>query len=65
MSDKERQISYDVTYIWNIKNDTNEFIHKTGPQTQKTNLGLPKEKVEGGINKEFEINRYTLYKIDK
>lgn len=30
-SDKERQIPYDFTYIWNLKNKTNE-------QTKQTNL---------------------------
>ena len=28
-SDRERQISYDITYMWNLKNDTNELIYKT------------------------------------
>ena len=34
-SGRERQISYDITYMWNIKNNTNEFIYKTEihPQT--------------------------------
>ena len=27
-SDRERQISYDITYMWNQKNDTNELIYK-------------------------------------
>ena len=33
---RERQISYDIAYMWNLKkNDTNELICKTeiGPQT--------------------------------
>ena len=25
---RERQISYDITYMWNLKNDTNELIYK-------------------------------------
>ena len=25
----QRQISYDITYMWNLKNDTNELIYKT------------------------------------
>ena len=31
----QRQISYDVTYMWNLKYDTNELIYKTetGSQT--------------------------------
>ena len=41
---RERQISHDITYMWNPKNDTNELIYKTeiDSQTQKTNLWLPK-----------------------
>ena len=35
-----------------LKNDRNEFIYRTemDSQTLKTNLGLPKGKVAGGIN---------------
>ena len=28
-SDRERQIPYDITYLWNLKYDTNELICKT------------------------------------
>ena len=28
-SDRERQIAYDIAYMWNLKNDTNELIYKT------------------------------------
>ena len=28
-SDRERQVSY-ITYMWNLKYDTNELIYKTG-----------------------------------
>lgn len=34
-SDKERQILYDITYIWILKNNTKP---ETDSQTQKTNL---------------------------
>ena len=27
---KQRQISYDITYMWNLKYDTSELIYKTG-----------------------------------
>ena len=27
-SDREVHISYDITYVWNLKTDTNEFIYK-------------------------------------
>ena len=26
---RERQISYDITYMWNLKYDPNEFIYRT------------------------------------
>ena len=34
-SDRERQILYDITYMWNLKNNTSESIYKTetDPQT--------------------------------
>ena len=34
-SEKERQIPYDITYLWNLKYDTNERIYETekDPQT--------------------------------
>ena len=33
--ERERQIPYDITYMWNLKYDTNEFIYenKKGSQT--------------------------------
>ena len=36
----ERQITYDITYMWNLKHDTNEFIYKTETDSQilKANL---------------------------
>ena len=42
--DRNRQILYDITYVWNLKNNTNESVYKTDTdsQTQKTNLWLPK-----------------------
>ena len=33
-SDRERQISYDITYMWNLKNDTNEIIYKIETNSQ-------------------------------
>ena len=37
---RERKASDDITYMWNLKHDTNELICKTDvdPQTLKTNL---------------------------
>ena len=34
-SDRERELSYDIAYMWNLKrNDTNEFIYKTETDSQ-------------------------------
>ena len=53
VSQTERQISYDITYMWNlIKNDINELFYKTETDSQilKSNLWLPKGK-HGGSDK--------------
>ena len=41
-SERERQILYDIIYMWNLKYDTNDHIYKieTDAQTQKTDLCL-------------------------
>ena len=45
-SKSERQIPYDITYMWNLKYDINELIYKT-----ETDLWLPRQRwVGGGIN---------------
>ena len=44
-SERERKISHDITYMWNLKNDTNEWIYKTDSQIHK--LMIPKGKGEG------------------
>ena len=33
-SESERQIPYDVTYMWNLKYGTNELIYKTETDSQ-------------------------------
>ena len=33
-SDRERQILYDITYMWNLKYDTNELTYKTEIDSQ-------------------------------
>ena len=60
-SQKEKQISYDITYMWNLKYNKNELIYKTetDSQSQKTNLRLPKGK--GGYKLGVGIN--SIYKI--
>ena len=41
-SDRKRQISYDITYMWCLKCDITEFIYKTeiDSQTWKINLWI-------------------------
>ena len=34
----QRQISYDITYMWNLKNDTNELIYKTEIDSQRKQI---------------------------
>ena len=45
-SDRERYVPYDITYMWNLKNNTNKSVYKTeiDSEIQKTNLQLPKGK---------------------
>ena len=40
MSGRKRQILHGITYMWNLKNNTNEWIYRTetDSQAQKTNL---------------------------
>ena len=40
-SDRERQIPYDITDVWNLKYGTNELIYETETesQTQRTDCG--------------------------
>ena len=67
-SDKERQISYDMAYIWNLKYGINEHIYetKTDTLTLKTNLWLPKWKWEKDKLGVWDSWIYiTIYKIDK
>ena len=44
-SERERQIPYDITYMWNLKSDTNEVVCETeaDSQTQRTDLWLWRE----------------------
>ena len=47
-SDRERQIPHDITYIWNLKYDTNELIYETDSQTR------------GGMEWEFADANYYI-----
>ena len=48
--DRERQIPYDITYMWNLKYDTNELIYETDTdsQIQRTDLWLLRRRAREG-----------------
>ena len=49
VSQREKQIPYDITCRWNLKYDTNELIYKTeiDSQIQRTDLWLLRERAMG------------------
>ena len=50
-SETERWISYDITYMWNLKNNTNELIYKTETDSDMENkLMVTKQEMRGEIN---------------
>ena len=50
-SERERQIAYDITYIWNLKYDTNEPIYETETEsrTLRTDWWLPRGREGLGV----------------
>ena len=48
----ERQILYDITYMWNLKNSTDKLIYKTETThgLRKQTYGYQRGKAGGGIN---------------
>ena len=53
---KSEKDNYDTTYMWNLKNNTNEPIHKTEAdcQTWKTNFGYGSRKRRGDNSGEWD-----------
>ena len=65
-SEGERQISYDITYMWNLKKRYKwTYIQNRNKLTDidKKLMVTKGEMGGGGINWEFGINRYTLLYI--
>ena len=50
-SDRERPISYDITYMWHLKNDTNELISKMKRDSTGTENKLMVARGERGRDK--------------
>ena len=59
----QRQISYDITYIWNLKKLMQMNFYTKQKQTHIENKLMVNKKEQGGIKWEFGINRYTLLYI--
>ena len=61
MSERKRQIPYDVTYMWNLKYDTNEPTYETVSRTQRTDWWFPRgRELEEGYEQEVGISRFKL-----
>ena len=65
-SEREGQIPYDITYVWDVKYGTNEPIYQTetDSQTWRTDLRLPK-----GTGGEWDglgvwVRRYKLLHLE-
>ena len=60
---KKRQIPCDITYMWNLKCDTNELIYETetDSQTKKTDLWFPRERED--VNDGLEVRDYQMQAI--
>ena len=59
-SERERQIPYDITYIWNLKYNTNEHIYKTNKLTDiKNRLAVARKEARTGISGLADVNNYV------
>ena len=59
-SERERQIPYDITYIWNLKYNTNEHIYKTNKLTDiKNRLAVANKEARTGISGLADVNNYV------
>ena len=65
-SERERQIPYDITYMWNLKYSTNEPLYKkeTDSQTYRTDLWLPSGKGKGGRTESLRLADVNYYVQD-
>ena len=65
----EKQILYDITYMWNLKYDTNELIYITeiDSQTREQTQGCQGEGVGGGdgLGVWDQQTQTVIYKMDK
>ena len=58
----QRQVSYDIPYMWNLKKDTNKLIYKTETDSQTEHKLMVTKGERGEINWELGIYIYiSLY----
>ena len=55
---------YDITYMWNLKYDTNELIHKKTHRYREQMCGCQGGGRGGGMGWGLEISRYKLLYIE-
>ena len=62
-SERERQMPYGITYMWNLKCRTNKLIYRTETKLMdiENRLVVAKgDRVEGGMEWEAGLSRYML-----
>ena len=64
-SKSDRELSYDIIYMWNLKgSNTNELIYKTETDSKTEWIyGCQGGRV-GGRDRDMYINKYILFKMD-
>ena len=64
-SERERQIPYYITYIWNLMHDTNDPFHrKKNSCSWRTELWLPRGRGGSGMDWEFGVNTCKLLPLE-
>ena len=61
ISDKETQRSHDITYMWNLKQETNLSTKQKQTRGRRTDLCLPRRAGLGGeMESEVRVSRWKL-----
>ena len=67
MSERERQIPYDISYVWNSIHRTNEAIYRkeTNSWAWRTDFGCQEGGGGIGMDWEFEVSRCKLLHLEQ
>ena len=65
-SERERQIPYDLIYMWNGKYDTNEHIYETQTESRIQRIDFCLPRVKGGERVDWErgVSRCKIVYIE-